>query len=152
LSGAGTLLITLGIVHLLATPHIAMLIQHSASAEAASRLMPPMLLNHVLVGVLLVPLGYLTLYAASDAVNGAPWARVVVRTTALAVVTLPIALFAFMGTRYYFDAPLFVAGAGLAVIVAVTMLVVAFTRWSRADHSISKTKLYTRLRSIYQTR
>ena len=87
-----------------------------------------MLLNHVLVGVLLVPLGYLTLYAASDAVNGAPWARVVVRTTALAVVTLPIALFTLMGTRYYFDAPLFIVGAALTVVVAVTLVVIAFAK------------------------
>jgi hypothetical protein len=51
-----------------------------------------------------------------------------VRTTALAVATLPIALFALMGTRYYFDAPLFVVGAALTVIVAVTLVVIAFTR------------------------
>jgi hypothetical protein len=87
-----------------------------------------MLLNHVLVGVLLLSLGYLTLYAAPHAVSGAPWAQVVVRTTALAVATLPIALFALMGTRYYFDAPLFVVGAALTVIVAVTLVVIAFTR------------------------
>jgi len=61
-------------------------------------------------------------------VSGARWAQVVVRTNALAVVTLPIALFALMGTRYYFDAPLFVVGAGLTVIVAVTLMVVAFSR------------------------
>ena len=152
LRGAGLLLIALGIVHLVATPHIATLIQQSVSAESASRLTPPMLLNHVLVGVLLLPLGFLTLYAAPHAVSGATWARVAVRTTALAVATLPLALFAFMGTRYYFDAPLFVTGAALAVIVAVTLLVVAFTQWGRADPSISKTKLHTRLRSIYQTR
>ena len=46
------LLILLGIVHLVATPHIASLIRHSTSVEAANVLVPPMLLNHVLVGVL----------------------------------------------------------------------------------------------------
>ena len=55
-------------------------------------------------------------------------AQVVVRTTALSVATLPVALFALMGTRYYFAAPLFVLGAALTVIVAVTLLVVAFAR------------------------
>jgi len=69
-----------------------------------------MVLNHVLVGVLLIPLAYLTIYAAPHAVSGASWAQVVVRTTALSIATLPIALFALMGTRYYFDAPLFVVG------------------------------------------
>jgi hypothetical protein len=128
LRGAGILLMTLGVVHLLATPHIASLVRHSASPASARWLTPPMLLNHILVGVLLIPLGYLTAYAAPHAVSGASWARVVVRTTALSVATLPIALFALMGRRYYFDAPLFVLGAALTVVVAVTLLVVAFAR------------------------
>src|SRR6516225_122758 len=105
LRGAGILLVTLGVVHLIATPHIATLIRHSASGDAAHWLTPPMLLNHVLVGVLLIPLGFLTAYAAPHAVTGASWAQIVVRTVALAVATLPIALFALLGTRYYFDAP-----------------------------------------------
>ena len=128
LRGAGVLLVTLGIVHLLATPHIATLVEQSASSAAARWLTPPMLLNHILVGVLLIPLGYLTIYAAPHAVSGASWAQVVVRTIALSVATLPVALFALMGTRYYFAAPLFVLGAALTVIVAVTLLVVAFAR------------------------
>jgi len=128
LRGAGILLLVLGVVHLLATPHIATLVRHSASPTAARWLAPPMVLNHVLVGVLLIPLGYLTIYAAPHAVSGASWAQVVVRTTALSVATLPVALFALMGRHYYFDAPLFVLGAALTVVVAVTLLVVAFAR------------------------
>jgi len=47
----------LGVVHLLATPHTANLIRRSTATAVAEWLTPPMLLNHVLVGVLLVPLG-----------------------------------------------------------------------------------------------
>jgi hypothetical protein len=128
LRAGGALLILLGIVHLAATPHISRLIRHSASAEAANQLIPPMLLNHVLVGVLLLPLGFLMLYAAPHSAARVAWAQVVVRTTALSVAVLPVALFALMGTRYYFAAPLFVLGAALTVTVAVTLLVVAFAR------------------------
>ena len=128
LRGAGILLVTLGIVHLVATPHIATLVRSSAVPSSAQWLTPPMLLNHILVGVLLIPLGFLTTYAAPHAANGASWAQVVVRTTALSVAALPVALFALMGTRYYFDAPLFVLGAALTVIVAVLLLIVAFVR------------------------
>ena len=64
LKGSGLLLLLLGIVHLVATPHIAALIRHSASQGVADNLIPPMLLNHILVGVLLLPLGFLTFYAA----------------------------------------------------------------------------------------
>jgi len=128
LRGAGILLVTLGIVHLLATPHIATLVRSAAVPSSAQWLTPPMLLNHILVGVLLIPLGFLTAYAAPHAAKGASWAQVVVRTTALSVATLPIALFTLMGTRYYFGAPLFVLGAALTVIVAVILLIVAFVR------------------------
>jgi hypothetical protein len=128
LRGAGIMLMTLGIVHLLATPHIATLVRRSAVPSSAQWLTPPMLLNHILVGVLLIPLGFLTTYAAPNAADGASWAQVVVRTAALSVAALPVALFALMGTRYYFDAPLFVLGASLTVTVAVILLIVAFVR------------------------
>jgi len=127
LRGSGVLLILLGIVHLAATPHIATLIRHSASTVAADRLTPPMLLNHILVGLLLFPLGYLTLYAAPYSAAGLAWAQVVVRATALAVATLPVTLLALMGVRY-FDAPLFVLGTALVVAAAATLLVAAFSR------------------------
>ena len=119
---------TLGIVHLIATPHISTLIRRAASPASARWLAPPMLLNHIIVGVLLIPLGLLTAYAAPHAASGASWAKVIVRTSALSVATLPVALFGLMGTRYYFDAPLFVLGAALTVVVAVTLLIVAFAK------------------------
>ena len=125
LRASGVLLLLLGIVHLAATPHISTLIRHSASSGAADRLTPPMLLNHVLVGVLLLPLGYLTLYAAPHSAAGVAWAQVLVRTTAITVAALPLTLLALMGVRY-FDAPLFVLGSALVVAAAVTLLVVAF--------------------------
>jgi hypothetical protein len=133
LRGSGALLILLGIVHLVATPHIATLIRHSASAAAADELTPPMLLNHILVGLLLFPLGFLTVYAAPYSAAGVAWAQMVVRATALTVATLPVTLLALMGVRY-FDAPLFVLGAALVVAAAVTLLVAAFSG-SRGESS-----------------
>ncbi len=118
------LLLLLGIVHLVATPHIAALIRHSVSQGAADNLIPPMLLNHILVGLLLLPLGLLTFYAAP---YSAPWAQLIVRTTALTLATLPLTLLALMGVRY-FDAPLFVVGFLLVVAASVTLLLAAFTR------------------------
>ena len=128
LRASGVLLILLGIVHLVATPHIASLIRHlSSSAEVAEVLIPPMLLNHVLVGVLLLPLGWLMLYAAPHSAARVAWAQVVVRTTAVTAATLPVTLLALMGFRY-FDAPLFVLGAGLVTAAAVALLFAAFSR------------------------
>src|SRR5260370_2609268 len=127
LRGSGVLLILLGIVHLAATPHIATFIRHSASVDSANVLTPPMLLNHILVGLLLFPLGYLTVYAAPYSAAGLTLAQVVVRATALTVAMLPVTLLALMGVRY-FDAPLFVLGVALVVTAAVTLLVAAFSR------------------------
>ena len=87
-------------------------------------LIPPMLLNHILVGVLLLPLGFLTFYAAPYPDR---WAQVVVRTTAVTVATLPLTLLWLMGVRY-FDAPLFVVGFLLVVAASLTLLLAAFTR------------------------
>src|SRR2546429_2947946 len=124
LRGSGLLLLLLGIVHLVATPHIAALIRHSVSQSSADNLIPPMLLNHILVGLLLLPLGFLTFYAAPYSDR---WAHAIVRTIALTVATLPLTLLALMGVRY-FDAPLFVLGAALVFAAAATLLVAAFSR------------------------
>ncbi len=83
-----------------------------------------MLLNHILVGLLLLPLGFLTFYAAPYSGH---WAQVIVRTTAVTVATLPVTLLWLMGVRY-FDAPLFVVGFLLVVAASVTLLSAAFTR------------------------
>jgi hypothetical protein len=80
--------------------------------------------------VLLLPLGFLTFYAAPYSDR---WAQVIVRTTAVTVATLPLTLLALMGMRY-FDAPLFVVGFLLVVAASVTLLLAAFTR-PRTTHS-----------------
>jgi hypothetical protein len=127
LRGSGVLLILLGLVHLVATPHISQLIHQLALPDAAALLTPPMLLNHILVGLLLLPLGYLTFYAAPHAAASAKWAQIIVRTTALSVATMPLVLLALMGTRY-FGAPMFVLGTILVMAAAVTLLVAAFSK------------------------
>jgi hypothetical protein len=127
LRGGGVALISLGLVHTAATPHIATLIRRSTTAAVAQWLTPPMLLNHVLAGVLLIPLGYLTVYAAPHSVRGASWAQMIVRTVSVSAASLPIALFSLMGTRYFLDAPLFVLGVALTVVAVLVLLTAAFS-------------------------
>jgi hypothetical protein len=87
-----------------------------------------MLLNHVLVGVLLIPLGYLAFYAAPHSVCGSPWAQTIVRTVSISAASLPIAVFYFMGKPYFLDAPLFVLGVSLTVAAVLVLLVAAFSK------------------------
>jgi hypothetical protein len=128
LRGGGLGLVALGIVHLLATPHIPTLIRRSTPAATAEWLIPPMLLNHVLVGALLIPLGYLVIYAGPHFVRSAAWARMVVYTVSVTAAILPIALFSLMAKAYFMDAPLFVVGVGLVVAVVLALLVAAFSK------------------------
>jgi len=59
LRSAGVVLCTLGFVHLAATPHIPGLLNGSPPA-VYEQAVGPTLLNHVLVGILLLPIGYTT--------------------------------------------------------------------------------------------
>ncbi|MGO9831513.1 MAG: hypothetical protein ACLPJH_15340 [Myxococcaceae bacterium] len=122
---SGALLVALGALHLTVTPFIAQFIRTGATPDAVDWLMPPMLLNHVGLGILLLPLGSLTLYSARPASVGVAWALAVSRTVALAIVALPPTLFALMGTRYFAAIPFLVA-AVIVCVASVTLLVAAF--------------------------
>jgi hypothetical protein len=121
----GVLLLILGVLHLAVTPLIAQLIDRAATLEGAAWLTPPMLLNHVVVGILLLPLGGLTLYAAPDATAGVRWAIVTTRAVALTVATFPPVILLLMGTEYLAARPFLVA-VGVACAAAVTLLLAAF--------------------------
>ena len=122
---SGVLLVALGGLHLGVTPFIARMVQRGAALDAVDWLTPPMLLNHVVVGVLLLPLGSLIYYAAPYAAAGARWALIVSRSIAVAIATLPPILFLLMGTRYFGAVPFQIA-AGIVCVASMTLLIVAF--------------------------
>lgn len=127
---SGILLCTLGLLHLAVTPVIARLVARAALPTAVDWFTPPMLLNHIVVGILLLPLGVLTTYAAP---HGALWAKVVTRAVALAVATLPPTLFWLMGTRYCRAVPFQVA-TGLVCVASLMLLAAAFWPSAREEH------------------
>src|SRR5215510_10831137 len=85
-----------------------------------------MLLNHVLVGILLLPLGGLTAYAARSASQGVRWALIVCRTNAATVAMLPATLFMVMGTRYFTAVPFLIA---TAIVCAASLTPLVATFW-----------------------
>jgi hypothetical protein len=121
----GALLIALGVLHLGVTPIIARFIQENVRAVNVEWFTPPMLLNHVVVGILLIPLGILIYYSASSAAIGERWALVVVRTSAIAIAFLPVSVFLLMGNRYVEAAPFFIAIV-IVSVASVMLLVSAF--------------------------
>lgn len=122
---SAALLVGLGILHLAVTPIILHLIEQNVSAAVADWLTPPMLLNHVVVGILLLPLGFLTFYATSSAVLGERWALVVIRTSAIVVTMLSVTIFLLMGTRYFSAMP-FVVATIIICVAALALLATAF--------------------------
>ena len=120
---AGAMQIGLGILHLAVSPFIINFIKQNTIVGNVEWFLPPMLLNHVVVGILLLPLGILTDYAASHATVGEHWALFIVRTSAVSTVLLPLALFLLMGNRYSSAIPFVVAT--IIVSVASLILVIA---------------------------
>ena len=119
------MLLALGILHLAVTPFISQLIADNVTEAVAVRLNPPMLLNHVAVGILLLPLGFMTFYAAPSAVAGEKWAVIITRVLAVTIAALPVVLFMLMGTRYFGAIPFIVATA-IVCIAALALLAAAF--------------------------
>jgi hypothetical protein len=118
---AGVVLMALGVVHLIATPHIPHLLD-AMPKKARDFAVGPTLLNHVLVGILLMPLGFSTWLAADARHAGESWARRVLTGNCLAVLTLPLAVIILMRAPQYYHAPLFLAGVGLTAVAALTMV------------------------------
>jgi len=121
----GVMLIILGILHLAVTPFITRLISENVTEAVAVWLTPPMLLNHVIVGILLLPLGILTFYAAPSAAAGERWALIVTRVIAITIATLPLVLSILMGAGYFGAIP-FVVATIIVFIAALSLLAAAF--------------------------
>ncbi len=125
LRAVGVLLVVLGIVHTIATPHIRDLLGDSSS-EVYQRAVGPTLLNHVLMGILLLPLGYTTWLAAAAQNRNAAWARRVLMVNGIVLLTLPICLAIFMRRPEYYTAPLFLTGVILVTLISLLTIIAAW--------------------------
>jgi hypothetical protein len=115
------LLFILGLIHIAATPHIPVLLGGS-STLVYQRALGPTLLNHVLVGILLLPLGYTTWLAASFRERGEPWAMRILAANTTVVLTLPLSIVAFMRRSEYYSSPLFLTAVGMVAIISFLMI------------------------------
>jgi hypothetical protein len=121
----GVLLVVLGAIHLIATPHILGLLKGSPPAVyqwAAG----PMLLNHVLVGILLLPLGYTTWLAATGTKQGALWAKRILIVNTIVVLFMPVSLVLFMRPSEHYTAPLFLCAVGIVAVISLLMIASTF--------------------------
>lgn len=127
LRAVGILLIVLGLVHIAATPHIPALLTGSPRT-VYERAVGPSLLNHVLVGILLLPLGYTTWIAAAGHAQNEKWAKQTLIANTIVMFTLPVSIMVFMRRPEYYTTPLFLAGVGLVVIISLLMVAATWIR------------------------
>ena len=125
LRAVGVLLVILGLVHLAATPHIPLLLK-GISMDVYERVVGPTLLNHVLVGILLLPLGYTTYLASAARNRSQAWARRILGVNAVVLLTLPLSIVLFMHRREYYTAPLFITGVAIVGIISLLMVVAVY--------------------------
>ncbi len=118
----GALMIVVAFFHLLSTPLIQTWLSRELNATTLSTVSPAYLLNHLLVGILLIPFGISTLYGAGGVRVGQPWARVIAMTNAIAVLVLPIVVALVMGPLY-FNSPIFVIAGGAIVVIGISMFI-----------------------------
>lgn len=124
LRAVGVALVVLGLVHTAATPHIPSLLSGSPPA-VYERAVGPTLLNHVLVGILLLPLGYTTWLAASRERNEG-WARRTLIANTIVMLMLPVSIAVFMPPRVLRGAAL--SHRGLVAIISLLMVVATWIR------------------------
>jgi len=115
---AGLVLIVVGGLHLIVTPLLAGFIARAVGPGAWDVIGPPTLLNHVVVGILLIPVGAGAVSVAPSLRE--PWAWRLAWVTALSVAALPACLIALMRGEAY-RAPAFVVAEVLVTAVGVTL-------------------------------
>jgi hypothetical protein len=126
----GVLLIVLAFVHLFSTPIIRRWLAGELTGETLTQVSPMFLYNHIVLGILLIPVGVSTLYIAAGIREGQSLARVVAIINAITVMFLPFLAIFIAGTSSFNSLPFVIAGAGITII-GVTMFIPLL--WLRND-------------------
>ncbi len=126
----GALLIAVAVIHLAMTEEIGQIVAHNTSAKAFAFLWPPYALDHVVVGVLLLPIGASTILCAFALGRGDALAWRILCFNALSVLALPVALIATIGSSYLQSSPPFLVAAILVTAIGLSMIwPILWTRW-----------------------
>jgi hypothetical protein len=126
--GLGIVLLAVAGIHLAVTPLLAGFLAGQMPAAAWQVTGPPMMLNHVVVGILLVPVGVTLIGLGPQLRARSPWAWRIATVHAVAIAGLPVALVAIMPPSM-FAAPAFAVAAALVAITAIVLPAVLI--WAR---------------------
>lgn len=126
----GIVLLIVAAIHLLVIPELRRLFVRLLSPRAFEFVWSPFLLNHAVVGILLIPLGLSTIYCASGIRAGEGWSWRLGITNALTILSLPVVLVAVMERRYFSAVPFLVASI---LITAVGLSMIWPLLWVRKE-------------------
>lgn len=128
---AGALLLIVAAIHLLVTPLLKeAILDRVLTPHQLAIILPPFLLNHLVVGILLLPIGFITMYSAPAIHAGKRWAWIVNFANGLTILSLPIVLALVMPAQQLRALPFLIAAA-LITLVGTTITAVLI--WTRRD-------------------
>jgi hypothetical protein len=131
ISVTGVLLLIVAAIHLIVTPILKrVILDRVLTSEQLPIVSPPFLLNHMVVGILLIPIGFTTIYCASRIRAGERWAWVICLANGLTILSLPIVLGLVMRPEH-FRSPAFLVAASLISLVGIVMTIGLV--WVRKD-------------------
>ncbi len=131
ISVTGVLLLIAAAIHLVVTPTLKrVILDRVLTAEQSLIVSPPFLLNHIVMGILLIPIGFTTIYCARGLRAGERWAWVICLANGLTILSLPIVLGLVMRPEH-FRSPAFLMGASLITLVGIAMTIGLI--WVRQD-------------------
>ena len=118
----GTLLILVAVIHLVMTPEIGRIVARNTTAKAYAFLWPPYALDHIAVGILLLPLGISTMLCAPGVAQGDRLVRRIACVNALTVLGLPLAVVLAVPIDTLFSAPPFLVATAILILTGLWML------------------------------
>jgi hypothetical protein len=130
----GLLLLVVAVLYFALTDRATQWLTSILSPSEYSEVAPHFLLNHISIGVLLVPLALTTLCAAWGVKKGQGWSRIVSFINGISLLALPAVFWMSMGSQYY--SFVLSLAAILIVVIGITMLVPAI--WFPQDTIESK--------------
>jgi hypothetical protein len=128
--GVGVALLAVSAIHFAVTPMLlSTVLDGHVDAGAARMVRASFLLNHLVVGVLLVPVGLSTALVARGIARGDPLARRIGWVNTASVAALPVVVAAVMGRAEVLSGGPFTLAVGLVCAAALGMAVgMWFTR------------------------
>lgn len=117
----GILLLVVAVLYFMLTTMATKWLAYKLTPTEYSEVAPQFLMNHIAVGILIIPLALTTFYCSWGVKKGQQWSRVICLINGVSVLLLPVILSWFMGAQYY-GSILFLLATVLIVVIGISML------------------------------